>query len=154
MWYNNEKDGKSIYYADSPDLYNWQDKGKAVGDQSGEGPVVFAWKEQYWMVTDVWHGLAVYQSADLTNWKRLSGNLLEQPGTGLDDQVKGGHPDVVVCNDRAYLFYFTHPGRIASIPESNWYEKRRSSIQVVELKYENGWLVCDRDTPTYIDLSR
>lgn len=154
MWYNNEKDGKSIYYADSPDLYNWQDQGKAVGDQSGEGPVVFAWKGQYWMVTDVWHGLAVYQSADLKNWKRLPGNLLEQPGTGPDDKVKGGHPDVVVCNDRAYLFYFTHPGRIDSIPESNWYEKRRSSIQVVELKYENGRIVCDRDEPAYIDLSR
>ena len=35
MWYNNEKDGKSIYYADSPDLYTWTDKGKAVGDKSG-----------------------------------------------------------------------------------------------------------------------
>jgi hypothetical protein len=35
LWYNNEKDRKSIYYADSPDLYHWEDKGKAVGDQSG-----------------------------------------------------------------------------------------------------------------------
>ena len=154
MWYNNEKDGKSIYYADSPDLYDWQDKGKAVGDQGGEGPVVFAWKNKYWMITDVWQGLAVYQSDDLSNWQRFPGNLLEQPGSGPDDQVKGGHPYVVVSNDRAYLFYFTHPGRIDSIPESDWYEKRRSSIQVVELKYENGQIVCDRDAPTFIELQQ
>jgi len=32
MWYNNEKDSKSIYYADSKDLYNWEDKGKAIAD--------------------------------------------------------------------------------------------------------------------------
>ena len=37
MWYNNEKDGKSIYYADSKDLYNWVDKGKAIAAR-GEGP--------------------------------------------------------------------------------------------------------------------
>jgi len=37
LWYNNEKDGKSIYYADSRDLYNWVDKGKAI-DAHGEGP--------------------------------------------------------------------------------------------------------------------
>jgi uncharacterized protein (TIGR00730 family) len=37
MWYNNERDRKSIYYADSPDLDTWQDKGKAVDDQGGEG---------------------------------------------------------------------------------------------------------------------
>ena len=36
MWYNNETDQKSIYYADSRDLYVWQDKGKAVGAR-GEG---------------------------------------------------------------------------------------------------------------------
>jgi hypothetical protein len=40
------------------------------------------------------------------------------------------------------------------IPESNWNEKRRSSLQVVELTYENGRIVCDRDEPTYIELSR
>ena len=152
LWYNNEKDRKSIYFADSDDLYHWEDKGKAVGDQSGEGPKVFQWKDKYWMVTDVWHGLALYESENLNLWKRIPGNLLETPGMGKDDQVKGGHPDVVVNNDRAYLFYFTHPGRVDSIPEENWYEKRRSSIQVVELEYKEGRIVCNRDKPTYINL--
>ena len=149
MWYNNERDAKSIYYADSDDLYEWKDKGKAVGDQSGEGPKVFQWKNKYWMVTDVWQGLALYVSADLISWKRIPGNLLETPGTGEDDQVKGGHADVVVNDDRAYLFYFTHPGRIEPGEKM---DTRRSSIQVVELQYVDGRIICDRNAPTYIDL--
>ncbi len=152
MWYNNEMDGKSIYYADSPDLYQWTDRGKAVGDQGGEGPKVFEWQGKYWMVTDVWHGLALYESEDLDNWKRVPGNLLEQPGNGTDDGVKGGHPDVLVNKDRAYLFYFTHPGRVDSIPDSDWYQKRRSSIQVAELEYLDGKITCERDKPVFINL--
>ena len=104
------------------------------------------------MLTDVWRGLGVYRSDDLNTWKRIPGNLLESPGTGKDDGVKGGHPDVIVNGGRAYLFYFTHPGRVDSIPEENWYEKRRSSIQVVELKYVDGRISCDRNKTTFIDL--
>ncbi|WP_315817775.1 family 43 glycosylhydrolase [Paraflavitalea speifideaquila] len=68
MWYNNERDGKSIFYADSKDLYHWEDKGKAIAAR-GEGPKVFAWKEQYWMVVDVWKGMEIYSSTDLLQWK-------------------------------------------------------------------------------------
>jgi len=152
MWYNNEADAKSIYYADSKDLYHWEDKGKAISDQKGEGPKVFKWKNKYWMLTDVWDGLAVYESEDLISWQRIHGNLLKEPGKGKDDGVIGQHPDVVVNNNRAYLFYFTHPGRVDSIPNDNFYEKRRSSIQVVELEYKDGRIICDRDKDTYIDL--
>ena len=152
MWYNNEVDAKSIYYADSKDLYNWEDKGKAVGDQKGEGPKVFKWKDKYWMVTDVWQGLALYESDDLISWNRIPGNLLQEPGEGNEDMVVGHHPDVVVNNGRAYLFYFTHPGQVDSIPDDNLYEKRRSSIQVVELGYKDNKIICDRNKTTYIDL--
>ena len=151
MWYNDERDRKSIYYADSPDLKTWQDKGKAVGDQAGEGPKVFRWKGRYWMVTDVWQGLAVYSSDDALRWERQPGNLLESPGTGADDRVKGGHPDVVVSADRAFLFYFTHPGRIGGTEEDGT-EQRRSSIQVAELFEKSGDLTCDRDSTVHIDL--
>lgn len=152
MWYNNEADHKYDYYADSNDLYHWKDMGKAVGDQSGEGPKVFQWKNTYWMIRDVWDGLALYKSNDLINWKRIPGNLLQKPGTGKDDKAKGHHCDVVVNNERAWLFYFTHPGRRPSVPKNDWRERRRSSIQVVELKYKNGRIVCNRNEPTYIDL--
>jgi hypothetical protein len=153
MWYNNERDRKSIYYADSCDLNTWELKGKAVGDQSGEGPKVFRWKEAYWMITDVWRGLAVYRSNDALHWTRQAGsNLLQEPGQGTDDQVQGGHPDVVVSSDRAFLFYFTHPERRGENARKDGYAQRRSSIQVVELKHADGKLNCNRDEPTRIRL--
>ena len=152
LWYNNERDHKSIYYADSRDFETWADRGKAVFDQPGEGPKVFRWRGAYWMVTDVWRGLAVYRSDDAVRWTRQLGNLLEQPGSGADDGVKGGHPDVVVSGDRAFLFYFTHPGRRGADEKKDGAEQRRSSIQVVELELNDGKLTCDRDKPTHISL--
>lgn len=152
LWYNNESDHKSICYADSSDLYHWQDRGKAIGDRAGEGPKVVRWKDCYWMVVDNWQGLGVYRSDDALNWKRQPANLVDQPGHGPDDQVKGGHPDVVVSGDRAFLFYFTHPGRRGEGQKKDGYEPRRSSIQVVELEHQDGALTCDGDRPTYIRL--
>jgi hypothetical protein len=152
MWYNNEAEGKTMYYADSPDLYNWTDKGRAGGKFRGEGAKVFNWQNTWWMVIDAWKGLAVYQSDDLENWNRQHENILQEPGTGEDDKVKGGHPDVLIQGDRAFIFYFTHPGRRAEIPDSNEYEKRRSSIQVTELLYEDGKIVCQRNEPVKINL--
>ena len=154
LFYNDERDHKSIHFADSPDLLAWTERGRAVGDQAGEGPKVFRWHGAYWMITDVWRGLAIYRSDDASTWVRQGGgNLLEQPGAGPDDGVKGGHADVVVNGDRAYLFYFTHPGRRGAAAEADGYEQRRSSIQVVELRYANGRLECDRDAPTRIRLA-
>ena len=141
-----------MYCADSPDLFTWKDRGKAIGDRAGEGPKVFRWKDHYWMVVDVWKGLGVYVSDDCQEWTRQEKNLLSEPGQGPDDKVKGGHPDVVVSGDRAFLFYFTHPGRQNTDPKDDVYERRRSSIQVVELEYKNGELTCERDKPTYIRL--
>jgi hypothetical protein len=154
MWYNNERAGKAMYFADSPDLYNWTDRGRVQVDRArgGEGPKVFEWKDKYWMITDVWSGLAVYASDDLLDWKHIPGNLLEAPGTGEDDQVMGGHCDVVINNDRAYLYYFTHPGRREGADPNDLHEQRRSSLQVVELFYEEGRLVCDRNQPVWMRL--
>ncbi|NCB09285.1 MAG: glycosyl hydrolase, partial [Bacteroidia bacterium] len=153
LFYNNERDGKSMYYADSPDLYHWTDSGKkVVGDRGGEGPKVFTWKGKYWMVVDNWKGLGIYSSDDMETWNRQPENILQTPGKGADDQVIGGHPDVVVSNGKAYVFYFTHPGRI---PQNNGIdntETRRSSIQVAELVYNDGTITCDRDKPVFINL--
>jgi hypothetical protein len=151
MYYNNERDRKSIYYADSDDLFVWKDGTKVIADRAGEGPKVFEWKGNYWMVVDNWKGLSVYKSADFNNWSRQEESLLALPGVGVDDQVIGGHPDVVVGNDRAFLFYFTHPGRIVGAA-GDGYEKRRSSLQVTELNYVNNSITCDRNTPTYVSL--
>ncbi|ASB48027.1 family 43 glycosylhydrolase [Alkalitalea saponilacus] len=154
MWYNNERAGKAMYYADSPDLYNWTDKGRVQIDRArgGEGPKVFEWKGQYWMITDVWSGLALYKSDDLLNWTNIPGNLVEEPGIGEDDKVMGGHADILISNDRAYLYYFTHPGRRDGVDPNDLFEQRRSSIQVTELFYENERLVAYRDSVTYVCL--
>lgn len=151
LWYNNEPDGKSIYYADSPDLYTWQDKGKVLSER-GEGPKVFRWKDRYWLIMDVWRGLRVFHSEDGGSWTPQADNILQEPGRGPDDQVKGGHADVVVSGERAWLFYFTHPGRRGPEGNKDTTEQRRSSIQVVELEYKDGQLTCDRDKPTRIRL--
>jgi beta-xylosidase len=152
MWYNNEKDGKSIWYADSKDLYNWIDKGKAI-DARGEGPKVFKWKDKYWMIVDVWKGMDIYHSDDLLNWKRQASRILETGGIGKDDGAIGGHCDVVVKNNKAYVFYFTHPGRTALNPApASSVGGRRSVIQVVELEYKNGEISCDRNRETVINL--
>ena len=150
LWYNNEPDRKAIYSADSPDLFHWTDKGKVIGDKSAEGPKVFRWQGKFWMIVDQWEGLGVYRSDDASRWERQPRNILAAPGTGADDQVKGGHADVVVSGDRAYLFYFTHTGRRGTDAGKDTAEQRRSSIQVVELRFEDGWLNCDRDQPTNI----
>ncbi len=152
LWYNNERDGKSIYYADSKDLYNWEDKGKAIATR-GEGPKVFRWQNKYFMIVDAWKGMEVFSSDDLLNWKKQSTRILEQPGKGKDDAAIGGHCDVVVNNNRAYVFYFTHPGRTKEDPaKPNSFEAKRSVIQVAELRYENEEITCNRDEPTIINL--
>jgi hypothetical protein len=152
MWYNNEKDGKSIYYADSKDLYEWTDMGKAIAAR-GEGPKVFSWKNKYWMIVDVWKGMEIYSSDDLLNWKKQEGRILENPGKGIDDQAIGGHCEVIVNNNKAYVYYFTHPGRRKDAPAArNSFDDKRSVIQLAELKYDNGLISCDRDAKLVINL--
>jgi hypothetical protein len=155
MWYNNERDGKSIYYADSPDLEHWTDRGRCLGVAGRcEGPYVFDWKGKTWMLVDTWKGLGVYHSEDYIHWTAQTEKLLDVPGKGLDDGVNGGHPGVVVSGGRAFCFYFTHPSRSGTISpqDKNALNLRRSSIQVVELAEQDGRLTCDRDTPTHIAL--
>lgn len=153
MWYNNERDAKSIYAAESRDLKRWVDRGKVASIQArGEGPAVFTWRGRHWMLVDTWRGLAVYRSRDFSEWALQPGLLLDRPGQGSDDGVVGGHPGVVVSGTRAFCFYFTHPGRSTPGGNRDHPEWRRSSIQVVELFEQDGWLKCDRDAPTQIAL--
>jgi hypothetical protein len=142
MWYKNElapaSANASIYYADSPDMTHWTDKGPAFTSH-GEGPKGFRWHGKYWVIIDEWKGLGVFRSVDANHWEKQAENLLAGAGKGVDDQAKGDHCDVVVSGNRAFLFYFTQM-------------RRRSSIQVVELRYKHGWLTADRDQPTHIRL--
>ena len=158
MWYNNETAGKKTFYAESKDLYRWIDKGSAqLPNDRGEAPRVFFWKNHYWLINDLLgnNGLGVYKSNDALQWHRQGYDLLNVAGKGIDDQNGGHHPEIIVSGERAYLFYFVHPGKdvegvYGHQPAVN---VKRSSIQVVELIYENGWLAADRNKPVFIDLT-
>lgn len=152
MYYNNENDNKSIYYADSSDLYNWIDSSNKVINTRGEGATVFHWKDTNWMIIDSWNGLSVFQSEDLEQWEKQDERILEEPGTGRDDCVKGGHADVWVQGEKAFIFYFTHPGRTFENDDKDNYQTRRSSLQVAELSYKEGKVYCDRDKDVFLQL--
>jgi hypothetical protein len=153
LWYKDEATGSSCNYADSPDLYHWTDHGRVPGlsDRGGEAPVAFHWQGHYWLFRDLGNGLALYRSEDALDWSRV-GTLLADRGIGPDDTGVGHHADIILSGNRAYMFYFVHPGTsgMAGGPS----DMRRSSIQVVELKYDaaNIVLTADRNNPTMIHL--
>ena len=156
MWYKDEANGSHTYAADSQDLYRWLVVGSVITDCPHEGPNVFRWKNRYWMVTDPWDGLGVYHSANAERWERQA-NILKGAGSRPDDGVKGSHADVLVAGERAFILYFTRPGRlasptVASVPEVTSYNERRSSIQVAEFEFHNDLLLCNRDAEVTLDL--
>jgi len=157
MWYNNERDHKAIYYADSPDLVNWTDHGKCQGtsERPGEGPYVFEFQGTNWMLVDVWKGIGVYRSDDLLHWKVQAQDILKEPGKGTDDDTYGHHVGVVVNDGRAWCFYFVHPAKPGGAVDAKGDPgvERRSSIQVVELVVRDGILTADRDAPAMIKLA-
>ena len=152
MWY--KADNISMY-SDSKDLFTWKNYSEpAIRDQAHEGPKAFRFKGSYWMITDQWAGMGVYRSADLDKWTKQPGPILDSGSSRPDDRPSGAHGDVVVVGDKAYIFYFTHPGRTKHTEASTDkngnipYDLRRSSIQVAALDVVNGQLVVvDRDKP-------
>lgn len=157
MWY---KDNSQSWLAESKDLYNWTWRDKPIiADQAHEGPIVFEFGGYYWLVTDQWAGMGVYRSDDLENWEKQENPILEGPSNRRDDKPSGAHGDVVVVNDQAYIFYFTHPGRTqhskATLDAHGKFpiNEKRSSIQVAELEVKNGILqVKDRNRPFHFYL--
>ena len=121
LWYKDEKRGSHTFYIDTYDFREWRDGGEATSDTDQEGPNVFALGGRYWLIADVWKGLAVYASDDLTHFTRRGENLL--PGAA-------SHADVFVEDGRAWLVYFTYP-------EGD----RRSAVCVKELKVDGDGLV-------------
>jgi hypothetical protein len=154
MWYKDEANGSHTYAADSPDLSQWTVAGEVIGGRGHEGPNVFRWRDRWRMITDHWDGLGVFQSEDAIRWTRQANNILRDAGKRADDGVKGGHADVLVQGDDAWVFYFTHPGRLPGVPQAQPairdvepYATRRTSIQVAKLELEGADLVCRRDDP-------
>ena len=74
MWYKDERQNSATCYADCPassaDLSAWEYRGIAAGDTPQEGPNVFFLEGFWWMIADVWDGLAVYRSDDMEHFVR------------------------------------------------------------------------------------
>lgn len=153
MWYKDDAQNAIIMMAESKDLYKWTYDSKPVlGKTSQEGPKVFKYKDYYWMLTDEWHGMRVYRSNDATNWEK-QGLILDSASARPEDTPSGAHGDVIVVDDKAWVFYFTHPGRKthsdAHMDANGIYpfNERRSSIQVAPLEFRDGTLISDRSKP-------
>ncbi len=142
MWYKDERQRSATCYADSDDLYTWEYKGIATGDEPQEGPNVFEFAGKYWLIADIWKGQAVYSSDDCEHFIRQNENILVEDGLRKDDNFRGAHADVFITGDRAFIIYFTHP-------DPNY--PPRSAIQMAELKVVNGVLTCDRNAEIHCD---
>jgi len=91
-------------------------------------------------------GLDVYRSENLEDWT-YQGKILDKPGWRNDDASVGKHCDVVVCGDRAYIFYLVEPA-CATCRRAKVCSRlvgRRSAIQAAELGVQDGKLTCDRN---------
>ncbi|WP_235515625.1 glycoside hydrolase family 43 [Sphingomonas sp. Leaf10] len=143
LWFNDERTGKSIKFADSGDLTHWTVKGTAT-DTPGEGPKAFRWRGHWWLVSDAWKGLLVQRSDDATNWTRQPDYLLAGVGRRPTDQAKGQHPDIVVVGDRAWIIYFVHQsGEPEAARDPRWHQ--RTVLQIAELREKDGVLTVDRE---------
>lgn len=157
MWY---KWDSKTYHADSKNLAVWSGPDSPdISDHPHEGAKAFRFKDKYWIIVDEWHGMAVHSSDDLENWTRQETMLLDSPSQRRDDRPTGAHGDVVVAGDRAWIFYFTHPGRedhtrdyqdeMGNVP----YELRRSSIQVAELEVTPEGILVTKDRNQPVDIA-
>lgn len=151
MWFKSHLNGGTTMTAESSDLYDWLvDKKPAIAGGAHEGPKAFRFAESYWMLTDEWHGLMVHRSDDLKKWESQNLILTDASSRFMDGPM-GAHADVLTLGEKAYVFYFTHPGRTShghapmdhngNIP----LDLRRSVIQVGELVKEGEGLRVERE---------
>jgi hypothetical protein len=155
MWYKDEGHGSETLAVESSNLMDWKPvEDPGVSKLYGEGPKAFRFKGHYWLIKDPNSGLDVYRSEDLESWM-YQGKILEKPGTRNSDGTIGKHADVVVCGDRAYIIYFTHPNT-EDAPERSGvspFSNRHTALQAAELMVIDGKLICDRDKPFHMLLS-
>lgn len=158
MWYKDEARDSRTWAAESVDLCHWTVCGEEISDCAQEGPNVFELGGVRWMISDFWNGLAVYRSDDFCHWSRCA-DILRESGSRPMDQGLGHHADVLVLNDRAFLFYFCHPclheaGGGGEDPKKLPASLRnRAVIQAAELLIKEGQLVCDRNAPVCWDVT-
>jgi hypothetical protein len=132
----------------STDLKNWERLDVLAGGDHHEAPVIFFWKNKFWLFMDVWKGIAVYESEDGIKYTQNS-LILDKAGKRADDGYWGSHPGVALAGDRAFIFYHVHAGRRIGVDpmalDQKGIEFKRTSLQVAELELKDGKIICDRD---------
>ena len=153
LWYKDEGHSSQTFAVQSTDLFQWTPASDPnVSKRYGEGPKVFEFGGNYWLIKDPDSGLDIYRSSNFNDWT-YQGKILEKPGIRNDDGTIGKHCDVVVSGSSAYIFYFTHPHRTdPSKEDTSLFAHRRTSIQVAELKIKDGVLTCDRNADITVNL--
>tara|TARA_R110002050_G_scaffold261165_2_gene401130 strand:- start:9769 stop:10863 length:1095 start_codon:yes stop_codon:yes gene_type:complete len=150
MWYKDNSNKGNIMMSESSDLVNWNTSKKpTIPGGAQEGPKIFEFKGYYWMLADEWQGMRIYRSKDLEIWEK-QGLILDSASNRKDDGPSGAHGDVLVFDDIAYIFYFTHPGRKSHLKteaSNSFYDNHRTAIQVAPLTFEGGTLKSNREEP-------
>lgn len=153
MWYKDEADGNAIWYADSADLQKWTVGGRAIKEPFAlEGPDVFMLNGYFWMLADA-KCQRLYRSIDAGNWEYVDTFLDVASGLisgRVDDLGPALHGSSVVLTDRAYFFYFTHPGR--HDPNAIHADHRRSVIHAAEFRFDGASVSCRRGADVTVDL--
>ncbi|WP_140986195.1 family 43 glycosylhydrolase [Asticcacaulis tiandongensis] len=146
MWFKDERQQSRLFAADSKDLKTWTRHEKPVADIGSEGPKVFEFNGYYWLIADAWKGLIVLRSTDAENWELQPDRILEAPGQYPTDNFKGQHPDILINDGKAFIYYFVHQHAAPEVA-SDPYWGQRTVIQLGELVYKDGWLRIDRNAP-------
>ncbi|MGC5172833.1 hypothetical protein ACLQ2Q_19525 [Microbacterium sp. DT81.1] len=148
LWFKDEAAASVTRVAVSPDLDSWRLEGTAIGGRPHEGPYVFALGGWWWMITDEWRGMAVHRSSDAVEWVRQGGPenvILGDSGPPERGIQIGRHGSVVVTEDDARLYYFTHPWWDGSeLGTSEDADSRLSAVHVARLSVCDGTLLCAR----------
>ncbi|MCI2957650.1 hypothetical protein MN032_08095 [Agromyces atrinae] len=155
LWYKDEGRGSTTWVASSADLASWTVEGVVIDGRPHEGVNVFELGGYWWLLVDEWRGMGVYRSPDAVTWTRQGGpdavilggvDPEEADRLASDDLTFGRHGDVVVCGDRAVLYYFTHPHWDGSeLGSADDAAARLSAVHTAELSVVDGVLVCDRE---------
>ena len=136
------------------DGHSWRYLGILPGLEYERGRNTFWAPEIVWH-EGVYHMYASYVPGVPRDWSGARRMVhYSEPGKRPDDGVKGGHADVLVQGEDAWVFYFTHPGRVPGVPppprevrDVEPYAPRRTSVQVAKLELEGTEIVCRRDEP-------
>ncbi|MFI3260068.1 MAG: family 43 glycosylhydrolase [Rikenellaceae bacterium] len=118
---NKETKGrKTIRYAESTNLSDWEIKGNVLGDVNDvsitkhgyqEGVYVFEQDGYFYMIADPHKGLTTFSSKDGVEWKYIGKILIGGTSKRTLDWSQGRHPSVVVRDGRAYIYYHVEPFR-------------------------------------------